>query len=988
MTIDPASSIDYYIDEEIQRNERANVGSSLLRENDNADKSGIPDISIRQLLYISSDDYYLPPKRSALVENEIYNTHIKHSLPALDLQRTLFPTYMDIMHLRRWHRPLLTDFDHGSKLKTGVHVYDEIIQASGSNDVFLMKSIRDLTAMSGHLVLLEYSEEYPIFLSQIGMNSILRAYFRKSKNDETPPSGLDYGELVVIPSTSSPFLGSIPPGEHLMAIENNMFRAPIYKHFPKKTDFLVIRNSQGYFIRKIPVIFTVGQGHPKIEVPSPNSKTSMRYARERLQIYIFRLFMKSKDVPKRLKIASIRRAFKQHSENSIRKRLKFCANYFRQSGVQGKSNWWILKSDFRLPTHEDMHERLQPEMVCAYYSMLAAQRRLKDAGYGKKSLFMAEDENDDEPESSKAAIEEEILCAPWHTARAFIMCQKGKCLLAINGFTDPTGCGEGFSYVRQNYKNVREDNTKSLIAEYGHKKHKSITGTDADLRRLKLSHCRQILHEMGISFDKIDKMQRWDMINLIRKIGSSSTKAGNLKDTIGKFARSARFSNIESIDKYKEECQTIFDLQNRYLSSSQEFSSDEELEEDTSDIDELTKDLESMLNNKRETNQYSIDEEEHGRLDLLRLLEENKPLIDDDYNSINDPTSINPTSDNKILKLLIHRTFLEADDSKFVRTEVVTDPRIISAYLRITKNPNYRQVYAKHDIKTMEELRKEKKRVQDQLRRIKRNEEQLDEMVQKNKEPKKEKHRAKPNVKCTACGVFGHMRTNRVCSKFHETKLTLHNHSSDKSSGSSSPYEKPIDLPPPMPQNIVKVEGTRLVVGKALVEAADELTRKSLMLKIPKDLVGKKRKRSDDYYSGYLSKQQKNTLRRRADPIICLNAIFEDTLSKLKEIPNTWPFHQPVCPKKVPDYLKIIKIPMDLQTMRDNTKTSIYDHRDKFIFDINLIHSNCVVYNGLDNILTQTANSLRDQALKWIEERDEELLLFEIEINPLLSHNS
>ena len=42
---------------------------------------------------------------------------------------------------------------------------------------------------------------------------------------------------------------------------------------------------------------------------------------------------------------------------------------------------------------------------------------------------------------------------------------KGKCLLQINGVADPTGRGEGFSYVRQPFKNKNEDDTKDEKAE-------------------------------------------------------------------------------------------------------------------------------------------------------------------------------------------------------------------------------------------------------------------------------------------------------------------------------------------------------------------------------------------------------------------------------------------------------------------------------------------------------------------------------------------
>ena len=37
----------------------------------------------------------------------------------------------------------------------------------------------------------------------------------------------------------------------------------------------------------------------------------------------------------------------------------------------------MLKNDFRLPTEEEMRALVSPEQCCAYYSMLAAEQRLK-----------------------------------------------------------------------------------------------------------------------------------------------------------------------------------------------------------------------------------------------------------------------------------------------------------------------------------------------------------------------------------------------------------------------------------------------------------------------------------------------------------------------------------------------------------------------------------------------------------------------------------
>lgn len=53
----------------------------------------------------------------------------------------------------------------------------------------------------------------------------------------------EFGETAF--SHASPFLGTLSATESLQAIENNMFRAPIFKHTPPDTDFLLIRNKYG-----------------------------------------------------------------------------------------------------------------------------------------------------------------------------------------------------------------------------------------------------------------------------------------------------------------------------------------------------------------------------------------------------------------------------------------------------------------------------------------------------------------------------------------------------------------------------------------------------------------------------------------------------------------------------------------------------------------------------------------------------------------------
>lgn len=110
-----------------------------------------------------------------------------------------------------------------------------------------------------------------------------------------------------------------------------MYRAPIYSHTMPSTDFLLIRNRNGISIRHIQNMFTVGQEIPLMEVPGPNSKRANNFVRDFLQVFILRLFLRSTDEPKRIKIEEIRKAFPNHSESSVRKRLKVCAD-FRRTG--------------------------------------------------------------------------------------------------------------------------------------------------------------------------------------------------------------------------------------------------------------------------------------------------------------------------------------------------------------------------------------------------------------------------------------------------------------------------------------------------------------------------------------------------------------------------------------------------------------------------------------------------------------------------------
>lgn len=73
-------------------------------------------------------------------------------------------------------------------------------------------------------------------------------------------------------------------------------------------------------------------------------------------------------------------------------------------------------------------------------------------------------------------------------------------------------------------------------------------------------------------------------------------------------------------------------------------------------------------------------------------------------------------------------------------------------------------------------------------------------------------------VKCSACGGTGHMRSNKLCPKYQETLALIQSGQllpeADESSRMSSP-EKGGALED---ENLINVEGTKIKISKQLVE--------------------------------------------------------------------------------------------------------------------------------------------------------------------------
>uniref|UniRef100_A0A673W9T9 Transcription initiation factor TFIID subunit n=1 Tax=Salmo trutta TaxID=8032 RepID=A0A673W9T9_SALTR len=906
---------------------------------------------------LSNDEFYYPKQQG--LRGTFGGNIIQHSIPAVELRQPFFPTHMGPMKLRGFHRPSLKKYSFGTLSQPGPHAAQPLLkqikkkakmreqerQASGGGDMFFMRTAQDLTGKDGDLILAEYSEEYPPLIMQVGMATKIKNYYKRKPGKDPGAPDCKYGETVYC--HTSPFLGSLHPGQLLPAFENNLFRAPIYLHKMPETDFLVLRTRQGYFIRELVDIFVVGQQCPLYEVPGPNSKRANTHIRDFLQVFIYRLFWKSKDRPRRIRMEDIKKAFPSHSESSIRKRLKLCAD-FKRTGMD--SNWWVLKPDFRLPTEEEIRAMVSPEQCCAYYSMLVAEQRLKDAGYGEKSFFAPEEENE---EDFQMKIDDEVQSGGPNSIHAF----------------------------------TAQDDREPQPAK------KTVTGTDADLRRLSLKNAKQLLRKFGVPEEEIKKLSRWEVIDVVRTMSTEQARSG--EGPMSKFARGSRFSVAEHQERYKEECQRIFDLQNKVLDSTEVLSTDTDSSSaEDSDFEEMGKNIENMLQNKKTSSQLSREKEEQERKELQRMLmgeesdrDHKGPSAlstgshkDDDTSSV---TSLNSSATGRRLK--IYRTFRDEDGKEYVRCETVRKPSVIDAYTRIrtTKDDEFIRKFAVFDEQHREEMRKERRRIQEQLRRLKRNQEKDRFKGPPEKKAKKVKERPDLKLKCGACGAIGHMRTNKFCPLYYQTNAP-------PSNPVAMTEEQEEELEKTVIHNdneeLIKVEGTKIVLGKQLIESADEVRRKSLVLKFPKQHLPPKKKRrvGTTVHCDYLNRPHKSIHRRRTDPMVTLSSVLESVINDMRDHPNTYPFHTPVNAKVVKDYYKVIPRPMDLQTLRENVRKRVYPSREEFRENVELIIKNSATYNGAKHPITQVAQTMLDLCDEKLKEKEDRLVRLEKAINPLL----
>lgn len=441
---DPYLLLDEFANEadlKSARKEHERIPGGGLREGASAAKKLIKRYNI------SNDEAYdmLKENHQSRVRSTLGNVAIEHSLPAIRLQWPYYKTKLARQEARSFHRPALSFFPNlpVAFRKPSFHKRKH---QRGKDVKTLYDSTKALSlADNSHVMLVEYSEEYPLMLSNFGMGTRLVNYYRRKNMEDTSRPKAELGETaVLLPQDKSPFsiFGHVDPGETTTAVVTSMYRAPVWQHQTKPTDFLVIRNSTGiegthYYLRIIENLFVAGQQFPSVDVPGPHSRKVTTASKNRLKMISYRKIKKNKN--HRVSVADITEHFPDSNDMQNRQKMK----EFLQFNKDHKE--WEMKPGEQIPEEEVLRGLVKPEDVCLLEGMQVGQQHLHDAGYDKD-----EESGDDDEGKEGEGLEQQM--APWKTTRNFLLASQGKAMLHLHGEGDPTGRGEGFSFIKTSMK--------------------------------------------------------------------------------------------------------------------------------------------------------------------------------------------------------------------------------------------------------------------------------------------------------------------------------------------------------------------------------------------------------------------------------------------------------------------------------------------------------------------------------------------------------
>ncbi|CAD5111195.1 DgyrCDS528 [Dimorphilus gyrociliatus] len=922
-----------------------------------------------------SNDIYYTQEAADLFRTP---TKLQHSVPAMNLNKCLFPIEPDnevLDYYRRQLRPIrprMNDEEATTVIPLFRHVEEKqqeirnMAKETYGGEVFVMNRLVDLSGFDGSLFLMEYVEENPPLLSRVGMASNIRIYYKKqcNKDDDYIPS-YAFGELA--PTERSPFLGNLKEGEFVPTLENNMYLAPIFQQFKNFCDFLIIKRDNHYHIRDFDEIFTVGQECPKIQVPRPKSKTIQRFLTHLAHFHICKLFRQSRDTPPCLKLEDVSKLVPNLSEITLRKYIKSYAYFVKKDN----GCYWALKEDVYLPELENFTQYITPELFCAYYSQSAYHSRLRAAGYEGDGLLSIDDDT---------AFESRIIAAPWNTTSAYTSAVNKECLLELRSTLESIETNKGIPYVKLSKRpSALRDHFGGKFQNY----------TDEAILEKVISTIEIVLKRCQKKPRRIEELMKWNAIKLIKIL--STLKLDDAKSSVlSEFKQLVKQTNLRENEIFEEECRKEFEMQYRSLASTDIVSTDSDSSSD-SELKEYAKELEQDFT------------------------EENSPFFLDTNNA---------TKKKKVLKIV--RTFIDEEGNLYSTAEFVREANVIEMYINAKSKKETESILGRNEtpkcLNSDENNNGEKEifsedstisdRIEHSLQWDKENSNSrklikvqnatvkiCKKLLKRAKEFSRRKSLAKSNmsavIKKRKMAVAERRKTNPfvIMSLIFEEIVD-----SIAKLDDVLPFLQPIDrvlnpsyylyIKEPMDIHTIrlKLRDNKYHSRKTFISDFNQMVLNSIRFNGSASPITNIARKMLDYCiqriaekDDYLMELEKWIPYPKKSHLSQFESILKKITNDMKNIEGSEAFRRPV--NKIWSlYYDVIKTPMDLLAITIKIRRHKYKNRRDFIKDVKLILDNSVTFNGEDSDLTATANNIYTTALNALEEHSEELTILEEEI--------
>ena len=521
------------------------------------------------------------------------------------------------------------------------------IQYMNSYEIF--KNAKKLSLTDGKIALFEHIDEYPLFMANFGMANKMKKYLYSTKlfitsNNKNNNNmklneieqktlnmmGPNGSQILLKPEQKLPLIGQIDQSElkGMNIIDNNMYKAPVFYEKishpnsaintsldapnKKRYNFLITfsKNEKGqkvFHIRELEHLYTVAQEEPKIEVYPPNSRQYISFLKNKIETYTYMLYNEI-GYKSGLNFKIFQNLFPAVTEQVLKK-------IFKEMNIEIDKYICFFK---KLPG--DINQRrITPENICQFESCQFGIYKLREVGiknltnadkisYATNKYITNKTTLPKEQYFAKV-IEEQLLTTPWNITQNYLQSKINKGMLSIKGIGDPSNGNGGYSFLKMPVKSYNENKTlkeEMDVLKNQNKNIKTVTGTDADLRKLSKEDIKIKLIQLGIEEEAIQKMGRWKRVSLLRSTSSHAVKLGYEGDIV-KYARNQRYNTKTQREAYQRNINEVFKKQINYILNSDK---NIPLDENDSDTDNNE---EEIMNDVSQSNQegmkYNFDDE-------------------------------------------------------------------------------------------------------------------------------------------------------------------------------------------------------------------------------------------------------------------------------------------------------------------------------------------------------------------------------------------